>query len=187
MRVEFSSTWYDGKVQPVDSVYLRRESLGRGRLLLTYSAWVVCRVTGQRVRKRCVNSRYSKHVEGKRGKVRLVASFSTCRADTLPPMPPAAAGPPQALTPSRVKIKSETKPGTTTTLLYQREYWKRDLVPSTVRRNARQVMVRAYGGRIAKSLLLLDVSHCSAKGGEGNGVIENLKAGRKEGKSLCKK
>lgn len=40
MRVKFSSTWYDGKLRPVESVYLRRESLGRGRLLLTYSAWM---------------------------------------------------------------------------------------------------------------------------------------------------
>jgi hypothetical protein len=41
MKVEFSSTWYDGEVQPVGTVYLRRGSLGRGRLLLTYSVWCI--------------------------------------------------------------------------------------------------------------------------------------------------
>ena len=41
MKVEFSSTWHDGIVQPVESLYLRRESLGRGGLLLTYSVWCV--------------------------------------------------------------------------------------------------------------------------------------------------
>jgi hypothetical protein len=72
MRDAFSSTWYDGKVQPVRTVYLRRGSLGCGRLLLTrYSVWCVESQGGEW--ERCVSIE-GRHVEGqvlKRCEVRL--------------------------------------------------------------------------------------------------------------------